>query len=246
MAAMPFTRPRHWLRWLPVAVAGLVVPAAAGPFVYIHFFNSTPAALSLSPGTTTSAQASTGGSESPQPAARSPAPGRSGPAPSSATASTRCCSARAPPRSAAPATVTGHLTIAGSHGDRRRVQRADGHRAQRQEPARRAVRRPDHGRVPVPDRDLHPDQPDRPGPAAGRRGDQGLHRARPADPARHHPGGHVHPLPPSARAARSRSPATSRCCSRTTASRTRASPASSPRRTTACSSSCWCSTGPSR
>src|SRR5580700_6163229 len=62
MAAMPFTRPRHWLRWLLIAIAGLVVLAAAGPFVYIHFFNSTPAALSLSPGTTTSAQASTGAS----------------------------------------------------------------------------------------------------------------------------------------------------------------------------------------
>jgi polyisoprenoid-binding protein YceI len=62
MAAMPFTRPRHWLRWLLVAIAGLVVLAAAGPFVYIHFFNSTPAALSLSPGTTTSASA--GGSTS--------------------------------------------------------------------------------------------------------------------------------------------------------------------------------------
>ena len=43
MAAMPFTRPRHWLRWLLAAIAGLVVLAAAGPFVYIHFFNgSTP------------------------------------------------------------------------------------------------------------------------------------------------------------------------------------------------------------
>ncbi|MGH3202117.1 MAG: YceI family protein [Streptosporangiaceae bacterium] len=60
---MPFTRPRHWLRWLLVAIAGLVVLAAAGPFVYIHFFNSTPAALSLSPGnTTTSTGASNGGS----------------------------------------------------------------------------------------------------------------------------------------------------------------------------------------
>jgi hypothetical protein len=49
MTAMAFTRPRHWVRWLVVAVAGLVVLAAAGPFVYIHFFNSTPAALS--PGT---------------------------------------------------------------------------------------------------------------------------------------------------------------------------------------------------
>jgi hypothetical protein len=42
MTAMPFTRPRHWLRWLLAAVAGLVVLAVAGPFVYIHFFNSTP------------------------------------------------------------------------------------------------------------------------------------------------------------------------------------------------------------
>jgi polyisoprenoid-binding protein YceI len=45
---MPFRRPRHWLRWLIGSVVVLVVLAAAGPFVYIHFFNgSTPAALSL-------------------------------------------------------------------------------------------------------------------------------------------------------------------------------------------------------
>jgi polyisoprenoid-binding protein YceI len=49
MTGMPLTRPRHWLRWLLVAIAGLVVLGAAGPFVYIHFFNgSTPAKLSLS------------------------------------------------------------------------------------------------------------------------------------------------------------------------------------------------------
>ena len=60
MTAMPLTRPRHWVRWLLVAIAGLVVLAAAGPFIYIHFFNgSTPAALSLSP---TSTPASTSGS----------------------------------------------------------------------------------------------------------------------------------------------------------------------------------------
>ena len=53
MTSMPLTRPRHWLRWLLVAIAGFVVLAAAGPFVYIHFFNgSTPAALSLSPSST--------------------------------------------------------------------------------------------------------------------------------------------------------------------------------------------------
>jgi polyisoprenoid-binding protein YceI len=46
-------RPRHWLRWLLLAIGGLVVLAAAGPFIYIHFFNgSTPAALSLSPTST--------------------------------------------------------------------------------------------------------------------------------------------------------------------------------------------------
>jgi hypothetical protein len=44
---MPFTRPRHWLRWLIGAVVVVAALAAAGP--YIHFFNgSTPAALSLS------------------------------------------------------------------------------------------------------------------------------------------------------------------------------------------------------
>ena len=53
MTAMPLTRPRHWVRWLLVPIAGLVVLAAAGPFIYIHFFNgSTPAALSLSPAST--------------------------------------------------------------------------------------------------------------------------------------------------------------------------------------------------
>jgi len=48
------------LRWLLAAIAGLVVLAAAGPFIYIHFFNgSTPAALSLSPASTGTAKAST-------------------------------------------------------------------------------------------------------------------------------------------------------------------------------------------
>jgi polyisoprenoid-binding protein YceI len=59
MYGMPFTRPRHWLRWLLVAVGVLVVLGAAGPFMYIHFFNSAPAALSLSPAT---AQSSSPGS----------------------------------------------------------------------------------------------------------------------------------------------------------------------------------------
>ena len=58
---MPFTRPRHWLRWLIGAIVVLVVLAVGGPFVYIHFFNgSTPAALSL-PTASSSASASPGG-----------------------------------------------------------------------------------------------------------------------------------------------------------------------------------------
>jgi polyisoprenoid-binding protein YceI len=53
---MPVRRPRHWVRWLLPAVGVLVVLAAAGPFVYIHFFNgSTPAALSLQPGSSSPA-----------------------------------------------------------------------------------------------------------------------------------------------------------------------------------------------
>jgi len=58
---MPFTRPRHWLRWLIGAIVVLVVLGVGGPFVYIHFFNgSTPAALSL-PTASSSASASPGG-----------------------------------------------------------------------------------------------------------------------------------------------------------------------------------------
>jgi polyisoprenoid-binding protein YceI len=57
---MPFTRPRHWLRWLIGAIVVLVVLGVGGPFVYIHFFNgSTPAALSL-PTASSSASTSTG------------------------------------------------------------------------------------------------------------------------------------------------------------------------------------------
>ena len=58
---MPFTRPRHWLRWLIGAIVVLVVLGVGGPFVYIHFFNgSTPAALSL-PTASSSASSSPSG-----------------------------------------------------------------------------------------------------------------------------------------------------------------------------------------
>ena len=58
---MPFTRPRHWLRWLIGAIVVLVVLGVGGPFLYIHFFNgSTPAALSL-PTASSSASSSPGG-----------------------------------------------------------------------------------------------------------------------------------------------------------------------------------------
>jgi len=71
---MPFSRPRHWLRWLITAIVIVVVLAVAGPFVYIHFFNgSTPAALSLTP--SGSASASAGSSASSTPAATTAASG---------------------------------------------------------------------------------------------------------------------------------------------------------------------------
>ena len=56
---MPFTRPRHWLRWLIGGIVVLAALAVAGPFLYIHFFNgSTPAALTLSPSGSASAASS--------------------------------------------------------------------------------------------------------------------------------------------------------------------------------------------
>jgi polyisoprenoid-binding protein YceI len=59
---MPFTRPRHWLRWLIGAVVILAALAAAGPYICIHFFNVAPSALSLSP--SSSGPASTSASSS--------------------------------------------------------------------------------------------------------------------------------------------------------------------------------------
>ena len=56
---MAFTRPRHWLRWLIGAVVVLAALAAAGPFVYIHFLSSTPSALSLTPGSSSSSSSGT-------------------------------------------------------------------------------------------------------------------------------------------------------------------------------------------
>jgi polyisoprenoid-binding protein YceI len=44
---MPIPRPRHPLRWIIGAIAGIAVLAVAGPFVYIHFLNSSPSALAL-------------------------------------------------------------------------------------------------------------------------------------------------------------------------------------------------------
>ncbi len=70
---MPFTRPRHWLRWLIGAVVVLAALAAAGPFIYIHFFNSAPSALSLSP--SGSGSPSSGGTATATTAASGPVAG---------------------------------------------------------------------------------------------------------------------------------------------------------------------------
>ena len=61
--AMPYTpyysraRARPWLRWLLGGLAVLVVLAVAGPFIYLHFVNRAPAALSLTPASTAPATA---------------------------------------------------------------------------------------------------------------------------------------------------------------------------------------------
>jgi polyisoprenoid-binding protein YceI len=119
---MPFTRSRHWLRWLIAAIVVVAVLAVAGPFLYIHFFNgSTPAALSLSPsGTATASAASAGASTASTPAATAAA---SGPVAGTWNAGSGSAvgyrvnevlvgqSATAVGRTTS---VTGHLTIAGT------------------------------------------------------------------------------------------------------------------------------------
>jgi polyisoprenoid-binding protein YceI len=51
---------RHWLRWVIIAVAAVIVVGVGGPFVFIHFIEGkAPAPLSLN--STASASASAGG-----------------------------------------------------------------------------------------------------------------------------------------------------------------------------------------
>ena len=116
---MPSTRSRHWVRWLLVTVAALVVLAVAGPFVYIHFFDgSTPAALSLSPSTSAPATGSTApvSTQTASTAASGPVTG-TWTVGSGSTAGYRVNevllgqSATAVGRTS---TITGHLTIAGT------------------------------------------------------------------------------------------------------------------------------------
>lgn len=51
---------RRWLRWLLLAIAVLVVLGVAGPFIYIHFINRAPAALSLPTASSPAGSASAG------------------------------------------------------------------------------------------------------------------------------------------------------------------------------------------
>jgi polyisoprenoid-binding protein YceI len=57
---------RHWLRWLLVAIGIIVVLAVAGPFIYIHFINRAPAALSLSPGSSAASTPASAGASTAQ------------------------------------------------------------------------------------------------------------------------------------------------------------------------------------
>ncbi len=110
---MPFTRPRHWLRWLIGAIVLLAALAAAGPFVYIHFFNSTPSALSLSPSAST---ASSAGTATATAAASGPVAG-SWSAGSGSVVGYRVSEVLLGQNATAvgrTSSVTGHLTIAGS------------------------------------------------------------------------------------------------------------------------------------
>jgi polyisoprenoid-binding protein YceI len=116
---MPSTRSRHWVRWLLVTVAALVVLAVAGPFVYIHFFDgNAPAALSLSPSTSAPATGSTApvSTQTASTAASGPVTG-TWTVGSGSTAGYRVNevllgqSATAVGRTS---TITGHLTIAGT------------------------------------------------------------------------------------------------------------------------------------
>jgi polyisoprenoid-binding protein YceI len=60
LSLMRFSRPRHPVRWIAGAVAVIAVLAVGGPYVYIHFFNSAPAALSL-PAASAGAGSASGG-----------------------------------------------------------------------------------------------------------------------------------------------------------------------------------------
>jgi polyisoprenoid-binding protein YceI len=57
---MPVPRLRHPFRWIIGAVVVLAALAVGGPFLYIHFFSSAPAALSLPASSATATSSSSG------------------------------------------------------------------------------------------------------------------------------------------------------------------------------------------
>jgi polyisoprenoid-binding protein YceI len=61
---MSLPRPRRPLRWIVGAVLVVVVLAVGGPFIYIHFFNQAPAALSLPASSPLASSSSSSGSSS--------------------------------------------------------------------------------------------------------------------------------------------------------------------------------------
>jgi polyisoprenoid-binding protein YceI len=115
---MPFTRPRHWLRWLIGAIVVLVALGVAGPFVYIHFFNgSTPSALSLSPTSSATSAASSPGSTATASTAASGSVAGTWSAGSGSVVGYRVNEVLLGQNATAvgrTSSVTGHLTIAGT------------------------------------------------------------------------------------------------------------------------------------
>ena len=162
--------PRRWLRWVIAAAVVVVVLAVAGPFIFFHFVEgNSPAPLSLKASATPSSAQSASAVSTTGGAAALAGSWQVGSGSQVGYRVQEILMGQQHTAVGRSSSVTGQMVIKGTHRQHGQLHRQDGHHPHRLGAARRAVRRPDHGRGQLSHRHVRADQADHlaPVPAKG-------------------------------------------------------------------------------